>query len=62
LTSLGWMIALPIASGILLGRVLDDALGTQPYATVLLLSAGIGIALFEAIRAMAGALKAIRHE
>src|SRR5579864_1156502 len=27
LTSLGWMIALPIGCGVLLGRLLDDRLG-----------------------------------
>src|SRR4249920_1988718 len=41
LTSLGWMIVLPIAAGILAGRLIDGFLGTQPYATFLLLSGGI---------------------
>jgi F0F1-type ATP synthase assembly protein I len=62
LTSLGWMIVLPIAAGILLGSVLDTALDTRPYLTVLLLGAGIGIALLEAFRTMRGALKVIRRE
>ena len=56
------MIVLPIAAGILLGRLADSALGTHPYATILLLGAGIAIAVIEAFRTMTGALKAIRHE
>ncbi len=62
LTSLGWMIVLPIAGGILLGRVADGVLGTHPYATIALLGCGIGLALLEAVRTMTMALKTIRHE
>jgi F0F1-type ATP synthase assembly protein I len=62
LTSLGWMIVLPIAAGILFGRLADGALGTHPYATILLLCAGIGVALLEGFRTMTEAMKVIRHE
>ncbi len=56
------MIVLPIAGGILLGRLADSALGTHPYATIVLLAGGIGLALLEAFRTMTAALKVIRHE
>jgi F0F1-type ATP synthase assembly protein I len=56
------MIVMPIAAGILVGRVVDGALDTHPYATVLLLSAGIGVALIETLRTMTRALKVIRPE
>jgi F0F1-type ATP synthase assembly protein I len=56
------MIVLPIAAGILIGRLADGALGTHPYATILLLSLGIGFGLIEAFRTMVAALKLIRHE
>jgi F0F1-type ATP synthase assembly protein I len=56
------MIVLPIAAGILLGRLVDGSLGTEPYVTILLLSAGIGVALLEGFRTMAKALKAIRRD
>jgi F0F1-type ATP synthase assembly protein I len=56
------MIVLPIAGGIIAGRLLDSALGTQPYITFLLLGGGIGVALIEGYRTMARALKVIRRE
>jgi len=62
MTSLGWMIVLPIAAGILIGRLLDGALDTSPYATILLLGVGICVALIEGFRTMAAALKLIRRE
>ena len=40
LTSLGWMIALPIAAGVLLGRFIDDRLGSGTFWTLALLGAG----------------------
>jgi F0F1-type ATP synthase assembly protein I len=55
------MMALPIAAGVLLGRLADDALGTNPYGTLLLIAAGIGVALIEAYRAASQALKVIRR-
>ncbi len=56
------MMALPIAAGVLLGRVADGALDIEPYGTVLLLAAGIGIALTEAYLAASRALKVIRRD
>lgn len=56
------MIVLPIAAGVLAGRVVDSALGTDPFATILLLSGGTFLALTEAYRAMTRALRSIRHE
>jgi predicted F0F1-ATPase subunit len=48
LTSLGWILALPVAGGILLGAWLDQQLGTTPTLTLGLLGAGIVIAAVEA--------------
>ena len=56
------MIVLPIAAGVLAGRIVDGALGTEPFATILLLCGGICLALVEVYRAMARALRSIRHE
>jgi F0F1-type ATP synthase assembly protein I len=61
-TSLGWMIVLPIAAGILIGRVLDGALDTSPYITIVLLALGICVAALETYRAMSGAMKVIRRD
>jgi predicted F0F1-ATPase subunit len=47
LTSLGWMIALPIAAGVLLGRFIDEQLGSGTFWTLTLLGAGVGIAALE---------------
>ncbi len=57
---MGWMIALPIGAGVLLGRLLDNALGTQPYGTISLLGLGIGIAGVEGWLAASRALKAAK--
>jgi F0F1-type ATP synthase assembly protein I len=59
---LGWLIVLPIAAGTLVGRLIDTSLGTEPYATILLLGVGIAVALLEAQRTMSQALKVIRRE
>ncbi|WP_318571000.1 AtpZ/AtpI family protein [Salinigranum marinum] len=48
LTSLGWVLALPVAAGILLGAWLDRQLGTTPTLTLGLLGAGIVIAAVQA--------------
>lgn len=56
------MIVLPIAAGVLLGRLIDNTLGTEPYATFLLLGAGIGLALIEGYLAAARALKVTRRD
>jgi hypothetical protein len=44
------------------GRLADSLLGTHPYATILLLSAGVSVALLEGFRTMAEAMRVIRHE
>lgn len=56
LTSLGWLIALPIAIGVLLGRFVDDRLGSGSYWTLILLGAGIGVAVIEVALAVRAAL------
>jgi hypothetical protein len=56
------MIVLPVVAGVLLGRVLDRALGTGSTLTLVLLATGIGIAIMEGWRAAATALKLIRHD
>lgn len=55
LTSLGWILALPVAGGILLGAWLDRQLGTTPTLTLGLLGAGIVIAAVEAYLVVAEA-------
>lgn len=62
LTSLGWMIVLPIAGGVILGRVIDNALGTQPYVTMILFSLGALVAIFQAANVLSRAMKLIRRE
>ena len=49
LTSLGWMMALPIAGGVLLGRFLDSRLGTGFSWTLAMLGGGIGTATVEVV-------------
>ncbi len=56
------MIALPIAAGVLLGRLVDGAIGTRPYGTILLLALGIVIAGVEGWLAAVRALKAVRPQ
>jgi F0F1-type ATP synthase assembly protein I len=56
------MIVLPIVAGILGGRLLDGALGTSPYATVVLLGLGICFSFVEAFRTISGALERIRRD
>ncbi len=56
------MIALPIAAGVLLGRLVDSVFGTRPYGTILLLALGIVIAGVEGWLAASRALKAMRPE
>ena len=51
------MVALPIGLGILLGRFLDDRLGTGPFWTLVLLSGGIGVAAIELALAARAALR-----
>jgi len=55
LTSIGWILALPVAGGVVLGAWLDRRLGTAPMLTLGLLGAGIVIAGVEAYLAVARA-------
>ena len=55
LTSLGWILALPVAAGVLLGAWLDRQLGTTPTLTLGLLGAGIIIAAVQAYLVVAEA-------
>jgi ATP synthase protein I len=61
LTSLGWMIALPIAAGVLLGRFIDDRLGSGTFWTLALLGAGVAIACLELFMAASSALSKNGH-
>jgi hypothetical protein len=51
LTSLGWLLALPIAVSILIGHHLDTRLGSGSFWTLTLLGVGIGLAALEAFLA-----------
>ena len=62
LTSLGWMIALPIAAGVLLGRFIDDRLGSGTFWTLALLGAGVVIASLELFMAASSALSKQGHD
>ena len=62
LTSLGWLMALPIAGSVLLGRVLDDWLGSGHTWTQVGMGVGIGCALVEAYLAGRWALRRDRRE
>lgn len=45
-SELGFSIALPIAGGGLIGYFFDQALGTSPFLTLILLFAGVLMGLF----------------
>ena len=62
LTSLGWLIALPIAVSILLGRFLDNHYRTGNFWTLALLGAGVVIAGLELYLAMKRALGRRNHD
>jgi F0F1-type ATP synthase assembly protein I len=51
-TSLGWDLALPIFAGVLLGYVLDRALGTTYIFTLGLLFLGIGTGFYNVMRSI----------
>jgi predicted F0F1-ATPase subunit len=61
LTSLGWLMVLPIALGLLLGRMVDNRLGSGYFWTLVLLLMGLLIAALEAYRAMRAALPRKNH-
>lgn len=62
LTTLGWLIALPIAAGVLLGRYLDVRLGSGAVWTLALLGAGIGVAGLDVYLALRRVLTRSRRE
>jgi ATP synthase protein I len=62
LTSLGWLIALPIAAGVLLGRYLDVRLRSGAAWTLGLLAVGIAVAGLEIYIAARRALTRTGHE
>jgi predicted F0F1-ATPase subunit len=61
LTSLGWVMALPIALGVIVGGYLDHRLGTGGGWSLALLGVGIGIAALEAYLALRRALRSKNH-
>ena len=62
LTSLGWLLALPIAASVLLGRFLDDRLGPGFFWTLVLLGAGIALAGLELYFAIKVGLRRRGHD
>jgi predicted F0F1-ATPase subunit len=61
LTSLGWLMALPIAMGVLLGRMVDDRLGSGYSWTLTLFGVGVMLAAVEVYLAMRRALHKKDH-
>jgi ATP synthase protein I len=51
LTSVGWMMALPIAAGVLVGHALDRRLGTGTFWTLALLGAGLVLGAWQGVSA-----------
>jgi F0F1-type ATP synthase assembly protein I len=51
-TTLGWDLALPIFGGVLIGYLLDRALGTRYVFTLGLLLFGIGTGFYNVIRSI----------
>jgi F0F1-type ATP synthase assembly protein I len=51
-TSLGWDLALPIFGGVLIGYLLDRALGTTYIFTLGLLFLGIGTGFYNVLRSI----------
>jgi predicted F0F1-ATPase subunit len=61
LTSLGWMMALPIALGVLLGRYVDRRLESGYRWTLALLGVGLALAVLEIVVAGRTILRRKRH-
>jgi ATP synthase protein I len=61
LTSLGWLMALPIAGGVILGHYLDAWLDSDNHWTLALLGAGLVVAAIEAYLAIRRALHRHNH-
>jgi len=51
LTSIGWLLAIPIAGGVLLGHYVDAWLGTGTRWTLALLGLGVVVGVLEAFLA-----------
>lgn len=62
LTSLGWLMALPIALSVLVGRYMDKRLGSGYGWTLALFGAGLMLAVLELYLAMRGALCRKDHD
>jgi predicted F0F1-ATPase subunit len=62
LTSLGWLMALPIAISVLLGRYVDKRLGSGYVWTLTLFGIGLMLAALEAYLAMRAALQRKDHD
>jgi hypothetical protein len=56
LTSLGWLMALPIALSVLVGRYMDTRLGSGYGWTLALFGVGLMLAVLELYLAMRAAL------
>lgn len=61
LTSVGWLMALPIAAGVLLGWWLDDRLGAGYAWTLAFFGVGLLLAAVEVYLAMRRALRQKDH-
>jgi hypothetical protein len=62
LTSLGWLMALPIAMGVLLGRLVDVRLGSGYSWTLAFLGVGLLVAAVEVYLAMRSSLRKKDHD
>jgi len=62
LTTLGWLIALPIAGGVLLGRYLDVHLRSGTFWTLALLGVGIVVAGLDVYLALRRILSRSGHD
>lgn len=52
LTSIGWLLAIPIAAGVLMGHYIDVRLGSGTQWTLALLGAGLVVGALEAYLAV----------
>jgi predicted F0F1-ATPase subunit len=61
LTSLGWLMALPIAMGVLLGQMVDDRFSSGYVWTLTLFGVGVVLAAVEVYLAMCRVLHKKDH-